>query len=161
MGQGNGLRRPEHRGRPWRKMGSGVGVQGALWSEGVQRTLAPWTVQKPAMRPLSLRSHVGLQGAAGAAEDSEWSERERAKEDPGSDPDLHAQLHVLVGRRAGRAGAGAGRGDRSGIRHRRCPDGEQTAEAGAGTEGCGGAFGATHGKRSKPLEAWGGREDGM
>ena len=77
------------------------------------------------------------------------------------DPDLNAQLHVLLGEQAGRAGAGAGRGDRSGTLHQRCPDGEQTAEAGAGTEGCGGAFGATHGKRSKPLEAWGGREDGV
>lgn len=34
---------------------------GALWSEGVRRTLAPWTVQKPAMRPLSPRCHVALQ----------------------------------------------------------------------------------------------------
>lgn len=93
---------------------------------------------------------------AGTAEDLEWSERERAKEDTGSDPDLSARLHVLVGRRAGRAGAGAGRGDASGTLHRRCPDGKQTAQAGAGTEGCGGAFGATLGKRPKPLEAWGG-----
>lgn len=127
----------------------------------MQRTLAPWMAHKPAMRPLSLRCHVGLQGAAGTAEDSEWSERESAKEDTGSDLDLNAQLHVLVGGRAGRPRAGAGRGGRSGTLHQRCPDWEQTVEAGAGTEGWGGAFGATHGKRSKPLEAWGGQEDGV
>lgn len=140
-GPGNGLTE----GARGRKAGPGVGVRGSLWSEGVQCTLVPWTAHKPAMRPLSLRCHVGLQGAAGTAEDSEWSERESAKEDTGSDLDLNAQLHVLVGGQAGRPRAGAGRGDRSGTLHQPCPDREQTVEAGAGTEGCGGTFGATHG----------------
>lgn len=80
MGQGTGRGGWSTEGAHGRKAGSGVGVQGALRSEGVRHTLAPWTAQMPAMRPLSLRCHVGLQGAAGTVEDSEWSERERAKD---------------------------------------------------------------------------------
>lgn len=77
----------------------------------------------------AIKSEVprGPPRVAGTAEDSECSEREHAKGDTRSDPNLSARLHVLVGRRAGRAGAGAGRGDASGTLHRRCPDGKQTA----------------------------------